>query len=393
MTKVTVIGVDGRALPGWAGDRLAEATLVLGAGRHLEALPVPGAAERVVLGDVDTAVAAARAHDGAVVVLASGDPGFFGIVRVLREAGLDVEVCPAVSSVSAAFALAGLSWDDAVVVSAHGRQLRRAVNVCRALAKVAVLTGPGSGPAPIGAALGDWPRRLVVAEQIATAPQRLSECTPQQAAVRQWAEPNVVLVVGAAASTRSWVWPSRQPPTRWALPEQRFAHRDGMVTKAEVRAVALAQLGPGLGDLVWDVGSGSGAVGVECARFGAAVVAVDRNPEQCDRVRRNAAAHAVDVQVLCGQAPACLAGLPAPDAVFVGGGGLPAVTEAARRDPRAVVAALAAVDRVAATRDVLRAAGYEVGGVELAAGRFTDLPDGSTRLAATNPVFLVWGQR
>lgn len=92
-------------------------------------------------------------HDGNAVVLASGDPGFFGIVRALRERGLVPEVQPAVSSVAQAFARAGLPWDDAVVVSAHGRDLRRAVNVCRAYPKVAVLTGPGHGPGEIGAAL------------------------------------------------------------------------------------------------------------------------------------------------------------------------------------------------------------------------------------------------
>ncbi|GIH67859.1 precorrin-6y C5,15-methyltransferase (decarboxylating) subunit CbiE [Sphaerimonospora thailandensis] len=397
---VTVIGVDadGRPPLPWAARRLAEATLVVGAARHLAAVPVPPHAARHVLGDVGAGIAAVREHAGPAVVLASGDPGFFGIVRLLRERGLDVEVAPAVSSVAAAFASIGLSWDDADVVSAHGRELRRAVNACRALPKVAVLTAPGAGPAEIGAGLATASagvsRRMVVAELLGTSEERVTECTPEQAATREWADPNVVLVLAAEVdAARGWSWPRRRVPYRWALPETSFEHRDGMISKAEVRALALAHLGPGVGDLVWDVGCGSGSVAVECARFGAAVIAADHDADQCARAGRNAAAHGVEIFVVRAAAPACLAALPDPDAVFVGGGGPETVAAAAGRGARSVVVALAALDRVAAARDALRAASYDVGGVAINAGRFADLPGGATRLAAVNPVFLVWGHR
>ncbi|HMA47422.1 MAG TPA: precorrin-6y C5,15-methyltransferase (decarboxylating) subunit CbiE [Frankiaceae bacterium] len=393
MTPITVVGIDDRPPAPWAAARLAAATLVVGAARHLDAVPVPARARRHVLGGLTAGLDAVAGHAGPVVVLASGDPGFFGIVRALRCRGLDVDVAPAVSSVSAAFAAVATSWDDAVVVSAHGRELRRAVNACRALPKVAVLTAPGGGPAEIGAALVGCQRRVVVGERLGSAEQRVTECTVEEAAQRRWDDPNVVLVLADRGSDRGWAHPRRQGPRRWGLPEDVFAHRDGMVTKAEVRATALAHLGPGLGDLVWDVGSGSGSVAVECARFGAAVVAVDRDQAQCARIRRNAAAHDVDVLVVDGDAPECLRPLPDPDAVFVGGGGVDVVTAAAGRAPRVVVVALAAVDRVGGVRDALAAASYDVGGVALAASRFAALPDGATRLVAANPVFVVWGHR
>lgn len=393
MTPVTVVGVDDRAPAPWVTRRLAAATLVVGAARHLDAVPVPARARRHVLGGLTAGLDAVAGHAGPVVVLASGDPGFFGIVRALRCRGLDVDVAPAVSSVSAAFAAVATSWDDAVVVSAHGRELRRAVNACRALPKVAVLTAPGGGPAEIGAALAGYDRRVVVGERLGSAQQRVTECTVEEAARHRWDDPNVVLVLADRGSDRGWAHSRRQGPRRWGLPEDAFAHRDGMVTKAEVRAVALAHLGPGLGDLVWDVGSGSGSVAVECARFGAAVVAVDHDEAQCARIRRNAAAYDVDVLVVDGDAPDCLRPLPDPDAVFVGGGGVDVVTAAAGRAPRVVVVALAAVDRVGGVRDALAAASYDVGGVALAASRFAALPDGATRLVATNPVFVVWGHR
>jgi precorrin-6Y C5,15-methyltransferase (decarboxylating) len=169
-----------------------------------------------------------------------------------------------------------------------------------------------------------------------------------------------------------------------------------MVTKYEVRALVLARLGPRAGELVWDVGAGSGSVAVECARFGAAAVAVERDPDAVGRIRANAAAHRVDVQVVCGAAPGALAGLAAPDAVFVGGGGaeLPEiVAECARVVRRRVVVTLAAVDRVREVRLALASAGLVPEGTLLQASRLAPLPGEVTRLAAANPVFVLWGTK
>ena len=194
----------------------------------------------------------------------------------------------------------------------------------------------------------------------------------------------------AVSPDKGWL-AGRTGPTSWALPDEAFAHRDGMLTKAEVRAVALARLGPRLGDLVWDIGAGSGSVGIECARLGAAVIAVEKS--DTGYVEANAKAFGVDVQVVAGAAPAALQGLPDPDAVFVGGGGADVeqiVRDCVARGPRTVVVALAALDRLAAVRAAL--APYEVDGVLLQASRLRDLA-GASALAATNPVLLVWGNR
>ena len=186
-------------------------------------------------------------------------------------------------------------------------------------------------------------------------------------------------------------------PARWALDESEFAHRDSMITKFEVRALALARLGPRLGDLVWDVGAGSGSVAVECARFGAAVTAVEKT---AGRRRRGSGPTpprtASTYSVVHGAAPTVLADLDDPDAVFIGGGGreLPAiVTACARRARRSVVVAMAALDRVPAARDALAAAGFACDGVLLQSSRLAPLPGDVTRLAATNPVFVLWGVR
>ncbi|WP_063770868.1 precorrin-6y C5,15-methyltransferase (decarboxylating) subunit CbiE, partial [Streptacidiphilus neutrinimicus] len=255
---------------------VADAALVIGARRHLDAARVP-ADRALALGPLLPALDAItllREKDPAarVVVLASGDPGFFGIVRVLaKHFGADaLDVRPGISSIAHAFARLGVPWDDAVAVSAHGRDPRRSFNICRSQRKVAVLTAPGAGPAEIGAALVAMPglrRRLVVAADLGGPGESLVELSPAEAAARDWPAVNVVLSLAddtpAVASAMRAVAGYEGPPEGgWALPEEAFAHRDAMLTKAEVRAFALARLGPRLGELVWDVGAGSGSVAV-----------------------------------------------------------------------------------------------------------------------------------
>lgn len=399
---ITVLGLSGAPIGQDELALLARAGLVAGGRRHLDAvrhLVTPRARLVELAGDLEPALREIEAHLGEVVVLASGDPGFFGIVRALGERvgrhALDVR--PAPSSVALAFAAAGLPWDDALVVSAHGRDPAAAVAACRRHAKVAVLTQPGFGPAELAVALADLDRRIVVGERLGTRGQRVVEGTPAEIAAGTWSEPNVVLVLDEAAviGPKALLWPPRVVAERWGLPESAFAHRDGMVTKAEVRAVALGMLGPGVGDLVWDIGAGSGSVAVECARMGAAALAVETDAEQCARIRENAGRHGVPVQVVEGRAPDALVALADPDAVFVGGGGgdLEAIVRAcAERARRVVVVALATVERVGPVLDVLAGAGLDTTGTAVHAARLAPLGLGH-RLDAANPVFLLEGRR
>lgn len=383
--SVTVVGLDGATLPPGAAQALAGAQIVVGAPHQLAAVAVPAAAAVLGPTELDN-----LSSDAATVVLASGDPGFFGIVRALRERGLRPLVLPARSSVARAFGLLGRSWDDVAVVSAHGRSLRCALNVCRAHPAVAVLTGPEAGAGEIVAGLAGWHRSVFVAENLGGPHERVRRFNGQVS------DPHVVVCLADenAVPARGWIAGGAPVPSAagWALDEAEFSHRAGMITKSEIRALALARLAPGPGRLVWDLGAGSGSVGIECARLGAAVVAVERDPGQCTRLVANAHAHGVDVRVVEGRAPRVLGELPEPDAVFVGGGGPDVVRAAAQAAPRVVVA-LATLDRVAPCRAALREAGHHVDGVQLAASRLAELPDGTVRLAATNPVLLLWGRR
>ena len=397
---ITVIGCDGAPLGAQAQQALAAADVVAGAPRHLDSVTLPAHAERIEIKRLDDAldaITAPRPAGPEIAVLASGDPGFFGIVRALRARGEQPRVIPAVSSVALAFARLGLDWDDALVVSAHGRDPRPALAAALAHPKTAILTAPGTA-APLAAELVRAGRAVWAAELLGTGEERLTDLAADPDASP--ADPNVLITVqpgaadGATGGQPRWLAGHQGAPDGWALPEGAFEHRDSMITKSEVRALVLARLGPGPGRTVWDVGAGSGSVAVECARFGAYVIAVEADPAQCERIGANAAAHGVFVRVQPGRAPAALAGLPAADAVFAGGGDgevLRAAAEAAA--PRRVVVTLASVQRVGETTALLEALGYTCGGVQLQASRLAPLPGGQSRLAAQNPVFVLWGER
>jgi precorrin-6Y C5,15-methyltransferase (decarboxylating) len=423
---VTVIGLaDDRLdlLSPEARQALADAEVVVGGRRQLwlwqswsgRPAVAPGgwAPETLEVGaDVDELARTVRQRameaSRRVCVLASGDPGFFGIVRALvRMVDRRVlHVLPAPSSVSLAFARLGLPWDDAMVVSAHGRPLADAASILRTAPKAAVLTSPDSPPEAIGRALleaGAAMDLVAVCSRLGSADERVAELTLADLAAGRFDPLSVVVLLGpgslplvgwAPGRSRQEVGGTSGVPVSakvlaWGLPDSAFTHRAGMITKAEVRSVVLGKLALPAAGVVWDVGAGSGSVAVECAllRPGLTVLAVEESTEESARTSSNALALGAGVHVVTGRAPDALVGLPSPDRVFLGGGGiavLDAVLEHLRPGGR-VVATFAAMDRAAA-------AATRLGNlVQVGVGRGERLPDGGWRLAARNPVFVVWG--
>ena len=378
---------------------LGDAALVVGGERHLEMLGVERGRAVVLKGDLSRALAKIEDTEESVVVLASGDPGFFGIVRLLgaRFGGENLRVLPGLSSVARAFAGAGLSWDDAVAVSAHGRDPRRAVNVCRAHPKVAVLTAPGFGPAELALELDGLGRTFVVAERLGETDEGIFRGEAPAIAGMNWNVPNVVLVLDEerVSTGKGWISSGLGSPGRWALPEDAFEHSSGMISKSATRAFVLSRLGPGAGDLIWDVGAGSGSVAIECARLGAAVIAIESDPESCTLIRHNTKRHGVSVQLIEDEAPQALRGLPKPDAVFVGGTGESfedIVKLCAGRARRSVVLALVGLERVVPAARILEGSGLRVETTFLQASRMKGVGE-LHRLAAESSAFIVSAER
>ena len=382
--RIVVLGLPAPSPP-------PAASLYVGGPRLLSLVPPPAGARTLSIGgQLDPVLDAIASEPGTVVVLASGDPGFFGIVRVLADRfGPDaLEVRPAPSSVSLAFARLGLPWDDALVVSAHGRPLADAARAVLQAPKAAVLVSPDNPPEALGKELlaqgsdEERPVQVTVCSRLGLPGEAVQHTDLDGLAAGIWDPLSVVVVIrGPAVADRTLAW---------GRPESAFDHRGGMITKSEVRAVAIGKLALPSKGVLWDVGAGSGSAAVECALLcpGLRVFAVERRPDDARRIEENSRRAGAAVTVVAAPAPDALAGLPDPDRAFVGGGGievLDAVMARLRPGGR-VVATFAALDRAAAAADRL---GHLV---QLAANRGERLPDGGWRLVAANTVFVAWNE-
>ncbi|MEM9134989.1 MAG: precorrin-6y C5,15-methyltransferase (decarboxylating) subunit CbiE [Actinomycetota bacterium] len=355
----------------------------------------PQTAERVELfgplEEVIDLIEARRAEGARVTMLASGDPGFFGIERLLvGRFGTAVEVHPAPSSVALAFARARVHWDDAAVVSVHGRSLERALPHILEAPKVAVLVSKSTPPETLGKALlaaGAEHRHAVVCSRLGQPDESITRTDLDGLAAGTFDPLSVVVLTGEAQPM------AVNAIVAWGRPTSAYRHRAGMITKPEVRAAALSKLDLFGAAVLWDVGASSGSVGIEAARLapGCRVYAIERNPEDCERIRANASR--VAVGVVEGTAPDAFAPLPDPDRVFVGGGGIDVwrAAHARLRSSGVLVGTFATLDTALAAVDHLGPAG-ELAQVSVSRGVRIG-PDDQLRLEADNPVFIVWGIR
>ena len=392
MQTVTLIGMGASAdtLTAEAREALGRAKLVAGAQRLLDALPAGVTAERVpAVQPADVLAAVAGAQNAAV--LYSGDTGFYsgaaGLLARLKEAGIPARVLPGLSSVQMLAAALGRPWQDWKLVSAHGRPCDPVAAVCGGRPAF-FLTGTGeSGPAALcaqltAAGLGALP--VTVGENLGLASRRIFAGTAAGAAGERFG-PLAVLLAEPAFRL-----PARTP----GWPDETFVRAEGVpMTKRAVRAQVLAQLALCPGETVWDVGAGTGSVSLEMAyaNGGAPVWAVERLPEACAVLEANRRRlGGWNVRPVSGEAPAALAGLPAPDAVFIGGtrGRLGPILDAAlAANPAARVCLTAiALETLAAALDACAARGLEAEITQIAAAHAAGRPH---LLRAANPVFLI----
>jgi precorrin-6B C5,15-methyltransferase / cobalt-precorrin-6B C5,C15-methyltransferase len=322
---LAIIGVGEGGLDGLSRQARAlidGASLLIGGERHLALLPEGGAERRRWPTPLSRAVEEIMAWRGrSVVALATGDPMWFGIGVSFAQQLPPEEllVLPAPSAFSLASARLGWPLADVECLSLHGRPLDLLNGVVAPRARLLLLSSDASTPAAVAArlvALGYGESRMIVLEHMGGHREQRHEATAASWSDRPVADLNLIAVdcvAGAAAIIRS-----RLP----GLPDSAFEH-DGQLTKREVRAATLAALAPLPGECLWDIGAGSGAVAIEWLRSSRSLsaIAIERDAARVELIRRNAAALGTpQLQIVDGEAPAVLAGLPSPDAVFIGGG-------------------------------------------------------------------------
>lgn len=418
-----VIGVldDGAAsLSLTALALLRRADWVIGGARTLALLEddiAPHAQRRDLTGQLSAVpgwIAAAREAGQTSVVLATGDPLCHGIASYLasRLCIEAVEVLPNLSTVQLACARLGLAWQDARIVSVHskdagewrvgaepGHGLYALAQSLRQHDRLLVLTSPDNTPGRIARlivaeGLGD-DFQMAVAERLCMRDERVvAELSPHDAAQQTFADPNVVVLV------RSQVRPQ---PVRMGLADSAYHQRQpdkGLITKQEVRAVSLARMQLRADSRVWDIGAGSGSVGLEAARLcpQGHVWAIEKNEADFAIAGQNARAFGVSNHTLVhGKAPEGMGAWPDPDAVFIGGSGgelqeLIALCLRRLCTGGWLVMNFVTLENLASATQALQAQGAVWDVLQLQAARSKPILH-MHRMAAENPVWIVCAQR
>lgn len=322
--SIVGIGEDGAAgLSPVARGLVAKAEIVFGGKRHLQlASEIIGGAARPWPSPFERGVEEVLAARGrSVCVLASGDPFYYGVGAVLMR-HLDPRetvTVPAPSAFSLAAARLGWSLSEVTPLSLHARALDLVRPHLQPGARLLALTSDGEAPAALArllAATGFGPSRLTVMEALGGPRERARTTTAASFGFGAVDPLNTVAIEVIAA-------PGARVLARTAgLPDSLYEH-DGQITKREIRAMTLSALAPRRGERLWDIGAGSGSVAIEwmLADPSLHATAIEARADRAARIRRNAAAFGVPgLKVIEGHAPAALAQLATPDAIFVGGG-------------------------------------------------------------------------
>ena len=333
MYEILIFGVSGTTLPAEQLKRIQQCTAVV-VSRRQKHLVNSITIDQIAIAPVKEMLfsLAVALEQGDVAVLASGDPLFFGIGRTLLDRfGADrVQIFPALSAVQLACARFKIPWDNLHLLSLHGRDAGELAGRILPLERVMLFTDHRNSPDQIAAELlrvlekhGDSRRlnriRIRVAGNLALADEQLYDGTLTEIADQQFSPLNMMLIEQLPLEDPE---PAPDLPAVLGLRETEISHSRGLITKDEVRAVILHCLRLPKNGVFWDVGGGSGSISVEAARLcpGLSIYIIEQKEEGQENIRSNIVRHNLyNIHLVCGQAPAVLEQLPAPDRIFIGG--------------------------------------------------------------------------
>ena len=327
MKSIHVIGAGIAGHEGFTPQALElinQSELLFGAERLLGLFP-DFSGEKFPLDDSNRAEMVSRLQDcgGRVVVLASGDPLFFGLGRyLLRNMAEElIEFLPNVTSVQYAFAKIREPWDDSVFISVHDRELKDVVDRIVANDKAAILTDGVNTPGMISRELLSRRRsgyKAYLCENLGTAVERIRVTDVKGLLELDVAPLNVLILI------REYEDDSQVYIPTFGIPDEEFVSIKKLITKEEVRVVTLAKLKLRHDMCLWDIGAGSGSICVEADHLlpDGRIFAIERNEECCQFIKENLQKfNTRNVVLIEGGAPDCLDELPDPDCVFIGGSG------------------------------------------------------------------------
>jgi precorrin-6B C5,15-methyltransferase / cobalt-precorrin-6B C5,C15-methyltransferase len=428
VNKIHVIGVGYRPFTQAARQVLSMADHIIASNRLFEVFSryedFSSLKEKLmVINGIDETMEFIRNNfeERAIVLLASGDPLFFGIGRkVIGEFGENrVEILPDLSSIQLAFAKIKKPWDDVFLMSLHGgpdlekrRRLPYEISdipsLIRAHDKIAVLTDKENNPSAIANYLnfpaGPYSSLLIyVCEKLGYPDEKITAGTPEKIAGMVFSNPNVVILVNSEEEREKWSTDGRKSPDNteppFGLSEGEITHSRGLITKDEVRAVSIHKLRLPKEGILWDIGAGSGSVSIEAARLypGLNVFAIEKNEQQLRDIKENKIKFGIpNIAVTSGEAPEALKELTSPDRVFIGGSGgrLSEIVRLIReRMPRGVVVLNAVtLETLNKALQVLEDSGFQTEISQVSVSR-SKLLNGQRQMAALNPVFIVRGER
>jgi precorrin-6Y C5,15-methyltransferase (decarboxylating) len=405
--KVHIIGVgsDGVAgLTARATQLLESADLILGSEHALELVPELTCPRFRIGPNLNEVVRTLESNLGTkrLVIVASGDPLFYGVARYLcdRLGKERFEVLPHVSSMQLAFARIKESWEEAYLTNLATHPLDTVLDRIRTAETVGLFTSEQEDPRRVAHELlarGVDYFRVFVCENLGAPDERVTQGELGEIEEMEFAPLNVMILKRKPGRPDQQRGPARF--RRFGNPDDVFAQsrpKSGLITQAEVRAIALAELDVQPGSVVWDIGAGSGAVAIECAQLAdpGLVFAIEQDAADYHLILANAQTFGLrNLRALHGTAPAVLNDLPAPDAVFVGGTDkevarlLEAAYAKLRPDGRLVVN-VATLESLGATYQILRALAGTVHVLVVNIARGTEQLE-TLRFEAVNPTFLL----
>lgn len=391
---------------------IRRAEVLVGGKRHLCWFSDHTAEKRPITAPVDDIITEMRhlMKNRRVVVLASGDPLFYGIGETLiSKLGIEnIVIHPNVSVMTAAFSRIGCTWKDAVAISIHGRGDNGSISAALDENRpVFVFTDDNNTPlqvARIAFSNTDRPLKMCVFERLGETDERITWINTAETVQKEFNTPNAVILLPEKKGENQEDLPRSSgfliAQTPAGNSDNAFAHDAGMITKAEVRAVSIAKLRLAPHHVMWDLGSGSGAVAIEAASLltNGRVAAVEKNAERISNIRENICRFNMDnVDVHQLTLPDGIASLPRPDRVFIGGGGenLPEIIQktADRLAPGGCMVINAVVlETVAGAMAELEKNGFSCQAVCIQVSDGVKMPSG-TRFCAKNPVFVISAQK